>query len=98
MVMPDKVFIRNVPDQLWRAFKARASLDGLTMSQAIQIAIEGYLRGNAARGGAAEKDPFAGIVGLGASGDDDVSEHHDRYLSLVAEPPPPEYGDGEDPG
>lgn len=93
--MPEKVFIRNVPDDLWRAIKARASLDGLTLSQAVQIAIRAYLNGDAFAVNAG--DPFAGIVGLGASGFDDVSENHDRHLARVAEPGPPEYEGGDDP-
>ncbi len=92
--MPDKVFIRNVPDDLWRAFKARASLEGLTLSQAIGIAIRGYLRGSTEAD--PNSDPFAGIVALGSSGYDDVSEHHDEHIAQAAEARG-EYGDGDDP-
>jgi len=77
--MPEKVFIRNIPDDLWRALKARANLDGLTVSEAVQEAIQGFLAGHGSARGTA--DPWGSIIGLGASGVADVAERHDHYLA-----------------
>ncbi len=79
--MPDKVFIRGIPDDLWRAIKARASLEGITVSQAVQVAIRAYLSGVNPNASSRSSDPWRGIVALGASGRLDVSERHDHYLA-----------------
>ena len=78
--MPDKVFVRGIPDDLWRAIKARASLEGITLSEAVQAAIRTYLLGSSPAGSSAE-DPWRGIIALGASGHSDVSVRHDHYLA-----------------
>jgi hypothetical protein len=78
--MPEKVFVRGIPDDLWRAIKARASLEGITLSEAIQAAIRTYLSGEAPAGVSPE-DPWRGLVALGASGHSDVSARHDHYLA-----------------
>jgi plasmid stability protein len=77
--MPEKVFVRNIPDKLWRTFKARANLEGITVSQAVQQALRQYLAGAGGRG--PYRGAFDGIIGLGASGLSDVSERHDYYLA-----------------
>ena len=82
--MPEKVFVRNIPDELWRAFKARASLDGITVSEAVQRALRQYLAGGS--GAEPVRGAFAGITGLFSDPAVDVSEQHDRYL---AEEPAP---------
>ena len=82
--MPDKVFIRGIPDSMWRAFKARASLDGHTVSKAIQLAIRSYLDGPSVR--ISSDDPWKGITALGESGAEDVSERHDHYLAEANKP------------
>jgi plasmid stability protein len=84
--MPEKVFVRNIPDDLWRAVKARASLEGITVSEAVQRALSQYLAG----GSAPKKSRgfFDGIIGLASGDEPDVSERHDYYL---AEEPAP-YG------
>jgi hypothetical protein len=82
--MPEKVFIRNVPDDLWRAVKARASLEGITISEAVQRALRGYLAG--VSGGDGSRDHWHGMIGLFGGDEPDVAEHHDLYL---AEEPAP---------
>jgi plasmid stability protein len=73
----DKVFVRNIPDDLWRALKARAGMEGTTVSAALQQAIRAWLAADVP----GVRDPFAGITGLGRGDRDDVSERHDRYLA-----------------
>lgn len=82
--MPEKVFVRNVPDELWRAFKTRASLDGVTVSEAVQRALRQYLSG--ASSAEPVRGAFDGIIGLFSGEAPDVSERHDHYL---AEEPAP---------
>jgi len=82
--MPEKVFVRNIPDELWRAVKARASLEGITVSEAVQRALKQYLAGVGRQ--RPYRGAYDGIIGLGASGLSDISERHDHYL---AEEPSP---------
>ena len=77
--MADKVFIRNVPDDLWRALKARASLDGKTVSEAVREAVQAYLAGPRLAEPAA--DAWDAITALGASGHEDTSEAHDEAIA-----------------
>ena len=41
--MAEKVFIRNVSEELWRNLKASAAVRGMTISRAISEAIEQWL-------------------------------------------------------
>jgi len=82
--MPEKVFVRDIPDEVWRALKARASLDGMTLSQAVTSAIRGFLSGGGVRDVPA--DPWGGITGLGEGDERDVSERHDHYLAEAIRP------------
>jgi len=84
--MPDKVFVRNIPDDLWRALKAKASLEGKTLSQAIQEAVQSYLLGQANSKPGPGRDPWSGITAIGRSGKHDVSEKHDEYLAAAIHP------------
>jgi plasmid stability protein len=77
--MPEKVFVRNIPDDLWRAVKARASLEGITVSEAVKRALSQYLAG--VRDSPAQRGAFDGIIGLFADDAPDVSERHDYYLA-----------------
>jgi hypothetical protein len=79
--MPEKVFIRGMPDELWRAIKARASLDGMSISRAVQEALRVYLSGLRLGTTGDASDPWRGIVGLGRGGASDVSERHDHYVA-----------------
>ena len=79
--MPDKVFIRNVPDDLWRALKAKASLEGITLSSAVTEAVEAYLNGVSSRKGQNKTDPWKAITALGKSGKRNVAARHDHYLA-----------------
>lgn len=77
--MPEKVFVRNIPDELWRAVKAKAALEGITVSEAVQRALKQYLGGIGSS--PPKRGTFDGIIGLFASGQSDVSERHDYYLA-----------------
>lgn len=79
--MPEKVFIRGIPDEMWRALKARASLEGITVSQAVQAAIRAYLSGTSRAADSGPTGVWGGITDVGGSGDKDVSERHDHYLA-----------------
>ena len=78
--MPEKVFIRSIPDEIWRALKARASLEGLTVSEAVQEALRRYLTGTI---GPVESDVWAGITDIGGSGSPDGAEAHDRHVAAA---------------
>ena len=86
-MMPERVFVRGIPEELWRALKAKASLEGMTVSEALRIAIGGYLTGSIARV-AGTTDPWSGITAIGSSGSSDVSELHDHYLAEAGRPSP----------
>ncbi len=79
--MPEKVFIRGIPDELWRAVKARAALEGITISKAVSRAIRLYLAGFDTMKTSSSKDPWADISDLGKSGRSDISKNHDRYIA-----------------
>lgn len=81
--MPDKVFIRNLPDDLWRALKSKASLDGITLSNAVREAVEAYVRGDASIQKA--DDPWKGIIAIGESGQEDTADRHDAALAQALE-------------
>jgi plasmid stability protein len=77
-VMPEKVFVRNVPDRLWRRLKAGAAGRGMTVSKAVAQALEAWLDRPDS-----EPSRFAwqGITDLGATGETSVSERHDEHLA-----------------
>ena len=77
--MADKVFIRNIPDELWRKLKGHSALQGKTVSQAVREAIMLWLSRVEERD--TREVNWEGITGLGRSGMSDVSEEHDDYLS-----------------
>jgi hypothetical protein len=76
--MAEKVFVRDIPDDLWRSLKAGASARGMTVSKAVSEAIREWLKS-----GDVDKGEFAykTISDLGSSGVADVSAKHDRYLA-----------------
>ncbi|MFA6033916.1 MAG: hypothetical protein WC889_13525 [Myxococcota bacterium] len=75
--MADKVFVRDIPDELWSSLKVSAAGRKMTISKAVAEAIKMWI----AKG---EKTPgfrYAAVSNLGSSGVEDVSENHDRYLA-----------------
>jgi hypothetical protein len=76
--MAEKVFVRGIPDELWRSLKAGAAERGLTVSRAVAEAIRLWL---AKGGGKAKGFAYTGISNLGSGGPADVSENHDRYVA-----------------
>jgi hypothetical protein len=79
--MPEKIFVRGIPDDLWRAIKSRASLEGITVSQALQAAIRAYLAGASQVESSSLPDPWKGMIAVGEGDRSDVSERHDHYLA-----------------
>lgn len=77
--MPDKIFVRNISDELWRKMKSHCALQGKTVSQALREAIMLWLA-NIEEMKETDVD-WKGITGLGKSGVHDVSEKHDDYLA-----------------
>lgn len=76
--MAEKVFVRDIPDELWREFKAGAAKRGLTVSKAFSKAIRLWLKH--------DEEPEASvnweaISNLGASGESDIAENHDKHLA-----------------
>ena len=77
-VMAEKVFVRDIPDELWGRLKAGAARRGLTVSRAVAEALRLWLdQGESQKGGF----KWAVISDLGSSGLTDVSENHDRHLA-----------------
>jgi hypothetical protein len=76
--MAEKVFVRDIPDDLWRNLKAGASARGMTVSKAVAEAIREWLKS-----GDVDKGEFAykPISDLGSSDLGDVAEKHDKYLA-----------------
>jgi hypothetical protein len=80
--MPDKIFVRNISDELWRSVKAKAALEGITLSEAVQEALHYYLNHQAVIEKNAEKpNVWMNLTNLGRSGLSDVSEKHDKYIA-----------------
>ena len=84
--MPDKVFIRGVPDELWRAFKARANLEGITVAEAVRQALRDYLGGPTSSAAGDPADCWSAITAVGGSGREDVSERHDHFIAKAVSP------------
>ncbi len=80
--MPDKVFVRNVPEDLWRGVKARAALEGKTVSAAVAEALRSWLERD--EDGPEEAVDWEGITALGRSGAADGSDRHDEILAAAA--------------
>jgi len=78
--MAEKVFVRDVPDELWKSLKAGAARRGVTVSRAVTEAIRKWLR---EEGPEKKGFPWRGITNLGVSGDTDISEAHDRALAAA---------------
>jgi len=79
--MAEKVFVRNVPDKLWRSLKAGAAARGMTVSKAVRQALEAWIEKPDAE---PTRFRWRKITALGASGQTDVSERHDEYLARAA--------------
>lgn len=78
--MAEKVFVRDVPDELWRSLKAGAARRGITVSKAVSEAIRKWLSEEDTSEAGFE---WKGIANLGASGAGDVSEAHDRHMAVA---------------
>jgi hypothetical protein len=76
--MAEKVFVRDIPDDLWRSLKSGASARGMTVSKAVSEAIREWLKSPDVDSGEFAYKP---ISDLGSSGIGDVSEKHDRYIA-----------------
>ena len=81
--MPDKIFVRNISDELWRSVKAKAALEGITLSEAVEEALRYYLNHPQADGNVTQ-DAWMTLTNLGSSGISDVSEQHDKYIAEAA--------------
>ncbi|MBI4703945.1 MAG: hypothetical protein HY744_22785 [Deltaproteobacteria bacterium] len=80
--MASQVFVRNVPDDLWRIVKSHAAARGQTLSAAVVEALRAWLLSSAADVPA--PPDWNGISRLGHGGRGDVSERHDAYLAEAA--------------
>ena len=75
--MADKVFVRDIPDELWRSLKVSAAERKMTLSRAVAEAIRMWI----AKGEKTSGFRYAAVSNLGSSGLEDVSENHDRYIA-----------------
>ena len=80
--MPEKIFVRNISNDLWRSVKAKAALEGITLSEAVQEALHYYLNNHTVdRKNAKKPDSWMSLTNLGRSGLSDVSVKHDKYIA-----------------
>lgn len=80
--MPEKIFVRNISDDLWRSVKAKAALEGVTLSEAVQEALYYYLNHQTVSTKDTKKpSAWMNLTDLGRSGLSDVSENHDKYIA-----------------
>jgi plasmid stability protein len=79
--MPEKVFVRNISNDLWRKLKSFAALQGKTVSQAVREAIMLWLSHAEKAGSNEGRVNWRRITAVGRSGKSDVSQRHDDYLA-----------------
>ncbi|MBM4386333.1 MAG: hypothetical protein FJ088_01260 [Deltaproteobacteria bacterium] len=77
--MKDKIFVRNISEDTWKNLKARAALNGCTISKALEDAIKLWLAKE--RQNKPRRIDWKKITGLYDGGYADASEKHDEYLA-----------------
>lgn len=77
--MTEKIFIRDVSEDIWRLAKATAAMRKMKMGEVINDALRIWLGLEQVKD--ADSIKWDSMIGLGESGLKDVSEKHDFYLS-----------------